>query len=138
VTGPRGERGVPGAGLSDQPHSWAGWLRTPFRPITRGAAQAFVFLSVLTLLLAGASSWVSVRAVQGEVRSRASVVQLCQAGNDSRAQQVTLWTHLVAISAPPPHQSAAQKAARDRLIARFLAFVRKVFAPRDCTANFKG
>jgi hypothetical protein len=124
--------------MSDQPHSWAGWIRAPFRPISRGAARAFVFLSVLTLLLAGASSWVSVRAVQGEVRSRASVVQLCQAGNESRAQQVTLWTHLVQISTPPPHETPAQKAGRAKLIGEFLAYVRKVFAPRNCATSFKG
>jgi hypothetical protein len=124
--------------VSDQPHSWAGWVRAPFRPISRGAARAFVVLSVLTLLLAGASSWLSVRTVQGQIRSRASVVQLCQAGNESRAQQVTLWTHLVQVSAPPPHQTAAQRKQRQALTRQFLAYVRKVFAPRDCTGRFNG
>lgn len=126
--------------MSDQPHSRAGWerLRRPFRPISKGAARAFVFLAVLTLVLAGASSWLSVRAVQGGISSRASVVQLCQAGNESRAQQVTLWTHLVAISAPPPHETAAQRSARAELIRQFLAYVRTVFRPRNCTTSFKG
>ncbi len=124
--------------MSDQPRSRAGWLRLPFRPITRGAAHAFVFLSVLTLLLAGASSYVSVRAVQGEIANRATVMQLCQAGNEARAQQVTLWTHLIAISAPPPHETPAQKAARAKLIRQFLAYVRQVFRARDCTGGFKG
>lgn len=126
--------------MSDQPHSRAGWerLRRPFRPISKGAARAFVFLAVLTLVLAGASSWLSVRAVQGGISSRASVVQLCQAGNESRAQQVTLWTHLVQISAPPPHETAAQKRQRAALVREFLAYVRRVFAPRDCAIRFKG
>ena len=126
--------------MSDQPHSWAGWerLRAPFRPISRGAARAFVFLAVLTLVLAGASAWVSVRAVQGEIRNRVSVVQLCQAGNESRAQQVTLWTHLIAVSAPPPHQTATQKAARAKLTRQFIAYVKTVFRPRDCAARFNG
>jgi len=109
-----------------------------FSPISRGAAQAIIFLFVLTFLLAGASSWVSVRAVQGEIRSRASVVQLCMAGNESRAQQITLWTHLVSISAPPPHETATQKAVREARIRQFLGYVRQVFAPRNCTASFKG
>lgn len=107
-------------------------------PISRGAARAIVVLFALSFLLAGAAYFFSVRAVQGQVRSRASVVQLCQAGNESRAQQVTLWTHLVAISAPPPHQTPAQKAQRDTLIRQFLAYVRKVFAPRNCATSFKG
>jgi hypothetical protein len=102
------------------------------------ATRAFASLLVLMFLLAGASWWLSVRAIHGEITSRASVVQLCQAGNESRAQQVTLWTHLIEISQPPPHETAAQKRQRQALIAGFLAYVRKVFAPRDCAARFKG
>jgi hypothetical protein len=107
------------------------------RPRQQGA-RAFVFLAVLTFLLAGASFWLSVRTVQGQIASRASVVQLCQAGNESRAQQVTLWTHLVQISAPPPNETAAQRARREALVREFLGYVRKVFAPRDCAGNFSG
>jgi hypothetical protein len=110
----------------------------PFEPITPGAARAIVTLFVLAFVLAGASFWLSVRTVQGQVRSRASVVQLCQAGNESRAQQVTLWTHLVAISTPPPHETAAQKQRRQKLTREFLAYVRKVFAPRNCAARYGG
>lgn len=108
-------------------------LLRPFRPITTGAAHAFVFLAILTLLLAGASSWFAIRAVQGEIGNRASVEQLCQAGNEFRAQQVTLWTHLIVISAPPAHETAAQKQQRARLTASFLRYVREVFKQRDCT-----
>jgi hypothetical protein len=116
--------------VSDQPRgrAWR-WL---YRPITPGAARAVVTLFILSFLLSGAAWWLAVRAVQGEIASRASVVQLCRAGNEARAQQVILWTHLVAASASPPRQTAAQKAARDKLIRNFLAYVRTVFAPRDC------
>jgi len=124
--------------VSDQPHSWAGWARRPFRPISRGAARAVVFLFALTFLLSAGSYWLSVRAVHGEITNRATVVQLCQAGNDSRAQQVTLWTHLIAISQPPPHETAAQKRQRQATITGFLQFVRKVFKARDCTGSFGG
>ena len=120
--------------MTDQPGRW----RRIFAPISRGAARAFVFLSVLTFLLAAGSYWLSVRAVRGEVANRATVVQLCETGNGFRAQQVTLWTHLIATSQPPPHETAAQRRQRDALIAGLLAYVRKVFAPRNCTANFKG
>jgi hypothetical protein len=101
--------------------------------VREGTAQAFVVLAVLSLVFAVASGVVAVRAVHGEIRNRASTVQLCQAGNDARAQQVTLWTHLIAISAPPPHQTAAQKQQRGKLITSFLRYVRQVFAPRDCS-----
>ncbi len=124
--------------MTDQPHSRAGWARLPFRPISRGAARAVVVLFVLAFVLAGSSFWLSVRTVQGQIRSRASIVQLCQAGNESRAQQVTLWTHLVAISRPPPHETAAQKQQRQATVRVFLQFVRKVFKARDCAVSFKG
>ena len=113
--GPKGDPGDPG--------------------MPRAVRYAFVFVSVLTLLLAGASYFFATRAVRGEIASRASVVQLCQAGNDSRAQQVTLWTHLVQMNAPPPHETAAQKQKRQALTRKFLAYIRQVFAPRDCTAS---
>jgi hypothetical protein len=124
--------------VSDQPHSWTGWKHLPFRPITPGAARAVVFLFVLTFLLAAGSYWLSVRAVRGEITSRASVVQLCETGNGFRAQQVTLWTHLIAISQPPPHQTAAQRKQREALTRKFLAYVRTVFAKRDCAGRFGG
>jgi len=109
--------------MSGHPHPrWP----AAFRPISRGAARAIVALFALSFLLSGASWWFSVRAVSGAVASRASVMQ------------VTLWTHLVAISTPPPRETAAQRQRRLAAVAAFLAYVRQVFAPRDCTASFKG
>lgn len=108
------------------------------RGVSQGTARAFVFLAVFAIIAAAASGVLAVRAVQGEIRAKASVVQLCQAGNDSRNQQVTLWTHLIAVSVPPPRQTPAQKAARAKLITEFLGFVRADFAPRNCATSFKG
>ena len=122
--GPRGDRGPRGE-RGEQGLSW-------------GIRYAVVFLFILTFLLAGASSWFSIRAVRGEVSNRATITQLCETGNGFRADQVTLWTHLVAISSPPPHETAAQKAARAKTVRAFLAYVRKVFKPRDCTASSEG
>ena len=109
-----------------------------FPPVTRSAMYSVVFLFVLSFLLAGAAYRLSVSAVQGEIRSRASIVQLCHAGNDSRAQQLTLWAHIVAVSQPPPGQTAAQQQQRRASIRAFMAYVHKVFAPRNCATRFKG
>ena len=116
--GPRGDRGATGA-RGKQGLPWS-------------IRYAIVSLFILAVLLAAASTLVAVRAVQGEIGNRASVTQLCQSGNDARAQQVTLWTHLIAISPPPPGQTAAQQQARAKLIRDFLGFVHKVFAARNC------
>ena len=117
---------------SEQPPQELKWHHNLFGPITSGAARAVVVLFILAFLLAGAAYWLSVRAVRGEVANRATVTQLCLSGNESRMQQITLWTHLVAISAPPPHETPAARARRAELTREFLAYVRKVFAPRDC------
>ena len=115
-------------------------LRRPgvFRPITRGAARAVVFLFVLIFLLCGASWWLSVRAVQGEVANRASLTQLCETGNEFRAQQVQLWTHIIQISAPPPRETPAQHRTRVALLASFRQYLQKVFAARDCKRQAGG
>lgn len=62
----------------------------------------------------------------------ASVVQLCQAGNDARAQQIGLWTYILGISKPPAYQTAAQRRQHDQVVAKFEAHLHHVFAPRNC------
>ena len=104
--------------------------------MTRGARYAVVFLFVLSFVLSGGSYLLSASAVHKAVGSRASVVQLCRLGNESRAQQVTLWTRLVAISKPPPGQTRAQARQRAATIRVFIAYVRRLFAPRNCAARF--
>src|SRR6266581_3653625 len=117
------QRGVPRPGPPVR-ELWARWAFLAAIATVWALALWVMVLFVLAFLLAGSSFWLSVRTVQGQIRSRASVVQLCQAGNESRAQQVTLWTHLIAISQPPPHQTAAQKRQRQATIRKFLAYVR--------------
>jgi hypothetical protein len=103
-----------------------------YRTVSDTAVRAFTVLAVVAVVVAGASSWFAVRAVRGEVTSRASVVQLCQSGNDFRGQQVQLWTHIIEISAPPPAETPAQQRQRAALIASFRKYVQQVFAARDC------
>lgn len=107
--------------------------------MSRGAAYASLFLFVFTLVLFAANLIFTahevgnVRAVTAAAsRNAASIRQLCQAGNEARAQQIVLWDHLLSIAQPPPHQTPAQ--ARHRLATEraFEAYVHHVFAPRDC------
>lgn len=107
--------------------------------MSRGAARATVFLFCFTLVLFAANLIISARDVSHvraltvtATRNAASIRQLCQAGNEARAQQIVLWDHLLSIAQPPPHQTPAQ--ARHRLATEraFEAYVHHVFAPRDC------
>ena len=109
--------------------------------MTSGAKRAFITLLVISFAIGGANLLFTARQVndvrsaeQASARSAASVVQLCQLGNESRAQQVTLWEHLVTVSSPPPHETRAQKRKRLSTVRAFLGFVHHVFAPRDCRA----
>jgi hypothetical protein len=63
-------------------------------------------------------------------RTRDTQLVTCQAGNESRAAQVQLWTYVLDLAAqnpnPPPQQ--AQR------LAQFRTYLSTTFAPRDCTA----
>lgn len=96
------------------------------------AAAAVVVLIAVMFAVAGSAYLLSSRAARAQIASRATVVQLCEAGNDFRARQVGLWVHLVTISRPPSHETAAQRQQRLEDTAAFLAYVRQVFSPRKC------
>jgi hypothetical protein len=51
----------------------------------------------------------------------------------ARSQQVILWTHLVVISHPPPRETVAARTQRLKTVREFIGYVRKVFAPRNCS-----
>lgn len=106
--------------------------------MTEGARYAVVVLFILTVALSGLAYWLSTSAINRAVANRASVVQLCQLGNESRAQQITLWTRLVAISPPPPHQTPAQAQQREKIVREFLGYVRTLFKPRNCAGKLGG
>jgi hypothetical protein len=66
-----------------------------------------------------------------------SLLYACKLGNQSRAQQVQLWDHLVGIAQAPPRETTAQRKARLRTIRSFLGYVRRSFAPRPCRIIYK-
>ena len=86
-----------------------------------------IYLTCLVLAGTGASYYLA-------IHNAASVTQLCQAGNEARAQQVQLWQFVVHISRTPPHQTPAQAAQRARTVRAFEAYLHRVLAPRDCHA----
>jgi hypothetical protein len=80
----------------------------------RGVVIALVLVVVVTVVVAFA-------AVFAQVSS-------CESGNQTRAADVMLWDHLAAISLKPD-TPPAQRAADERL----LSFIRRTFAPRNCS-----
>ena len=109
--------------------------------MTRGTLHATLFLFVFTLVLFAANLLFTahevgnVRAVAAAAgRNTASIVQLCETGNEFRAQQVVLWEHIITISRPPPHETPPEARKRLAGVRAFDAYIRKVFAPRNCHA----
>lgn len=101
--------------------------------MTRGTRYAVVFLFVLTLAIGSANLLFTSALVHRGDAAKASITQLCQAGNVARSQQVILWTHLVVISHPPPRETVAARTQRLKTVREFIGYVRKVFAPRNCS-----
>jgi hypothetical protein len=70
----------------------------------------------------------------GQVASaeHSSLIASCVAGNQTRAEQVTLWSHLAAVSTPPRDATKAQRAKDEQQIGMLLRYIRHVFAARPC------
>lgn len=102
--------------------------------ITKGAALGLVVMFILLAAGVAFNYFGTQSAIRNATASAASVAQLCQAGNEFRAQQVGLWDHVLAVSANShqPHETAAQKRARLATARAFEAYVHRVFAKRDC------
>ena len=100
--------------------------------MTRNALYAVVFLFFLTLAIGTANLLFTSVLVNRVDVTKASVIQLCQSGNDARAQQVQLWEFVIHISKPPPHETPAHRAQRERTVAQFVTHLHQVFAPRNC------
>jgi len=67
----------------------------------------------------------------------ATQIAACRIGNQSRAAQVALWEHVASVSTPPPHATRSEIAKRKRTLAAFLAYVAKVFAPKNCQEIYR-
>ncbi len=92
-----------------------------WRERTRAVARDHPFLlSLIVLLLV---------VIPGFLRLEQIQRQACHAGNEARANQIDLWTYIIAKSAPPAaKRTPAQQAQIDGLNER----LHDIFAPRKC------
>jgi regulator of extracellular matrix RemA (YlzA/DUF370 family) len=66
-----------------------------------------------------------------------NLIVSCRLGNQTRASEVQLWSHLAAISKPQPGTTPQQKAKSKRAITGLLAYIRRTFAPRPCAKLYR-
>lgn len=106
--------------------------RFQIRLLAAGSAVLAAVLAVAVIALVQ-SRHASTQAATANAKAaaiHASNLASCRSGNGNRAGQVQLWRHVVAV-APP-------ETARQRKVdAEFIAYVRHLFASRDCTAIYK-
>lgn len=103
----------------------------PLRYLRRRLQWAVAVLLVTGLAVNTSALVLLARSLDG---IRGASVTACQLANVTRAQDITLWNHVLdAPARPRPGETAAQQA---RQIAAFRAYVHQVFAPRDCTAIY--
>lgn len=87
-----------------------------------------VIVAVIGIQAHHASDVASLAAAQ----NHASALASCRTSNVSRAAEVQLWTHLVAVTPPAAGTKPAVATAARLRASALLAYVRKTFAPRDC------
>lgn len=103
--------------------------------LDRNVRRAAAGLLAATLVVGGGNLWATydqvgnVRAADARAaRATATVTELCQSGNQARAETVGLWDYIIRLSPPP--KTAQQRA----VLAEFERHLRAVFAPHDCAA----
>ena len=92
------------------------------------AARQWAGLIYLTILVAGVTGgayWLA-------FHNAATIAELCQAGNNARADQLRLWEYVIHSTRPPPGETLPQRAQRIRSQAAFDDYLRRVLAPRNC------
>lgn len=101
--------------------------------------RKFIVVDIVLTILLTAFGYLSVHAANqahsaGQVAAanHANLVAACQAGNQTRAEQVMLWDFLAHLSSPPPHLTKRELAANRKKVAELLAYVRTIFAKKNC------
>lgn len=96
------------------------------RQLAIGLAVSFTLDVVLTVVV----TLLSVSALNQGATLHASQLAACAVGNQARAQQVTLWNEVLALSAQSPH-------ANQQMDEAFKRFIMKTFAPVNCAEVYK-
>jgi hypothetical protein len=91
-----------------------------------------VALTVVVALFAGQANHATDQAASTLTQLHKAQISACQLGNQSRTQEVTLWDHIAA--AGTTSRTPAKIRRED---AALLAYIRRIFAPRNCPAIYR-
>lgn len=96
-----------------------------------------VTLTILVTVFALQAHDASAQASATVAQLHASEIESCDASNQTRLQEIALWSHLASVSKPSPTETPAQAAAGKKAVQQFLAYVVRVFAPRNCADLYR-
>jgi hypothetical protein len=111
----------------------------------------YIFIDVALTIVLAVVTVVAIHASQDATTARSSAASAktaaaaehssllasCVLGNQTRAQEIQLWTHLAQVASPAPHLTRAQIAQNRKKVAALLAYIRTVFAPRPCQKLYR-
>jgi hypothetical protein len=101
------------------------------------AALVAVICTALAFAAGGLALWQVNQNTKSIHRSQLSACQ--NIGNTLRSREVQLWEHAIKASIlVPPHETAAQRRARARRAASFLAYVKLTFRQVNCARLYPG
>lgn len=96
-----------------------------------------ITLTVLVTVFALQAHNASAEASATVQQLHASEIESCDASNQTRLQEIALWSHLASVSRPSPTATPAQAAASKKAVQQFLAYVVRVFSPRNCAHLYR-
>jgi hypothetical protein len=92
-----------------------------------------ILVTIATFQAHSASSQAKATAAQ----LRANQITACGVGNQTRAEQIQLWSHLAAQSKPAPGSTPQQIRRERQTVAALLAYVRQTFRHLDCRSLYR-
>lgn len=91
-----------------------------------------VAVTIVVAIFAGQANSASTQASATLTQLHRTQIAACRIGNQGRAQEVALWEHIAAVGTT--RKTPAKARREDRAL---LAYIRKIFAPRDCAAIYR-
>lgn len=106
---------------------------------TRRLTIALTVSVIADIVLSVVLAFVVVHEHTNAAAIKANQIRACRIGNDARAAQRRLWSHVIDISEKPrPSETPAERADRLRTLHQFKVFIAREFHNVNCRALYNG
>jgi hypothetical protein len=101
-------------------------------------SRLLIFIDIALTVVLGLVGWQAHDASNSAAQNRQSTLISCQQTNVARAENQQLWNYVLTLFSPRPGETAAEKAAGEKVLAALRAHVDTTFAARDCRKLLDG